>query len=244
MDNNAPRLENNARRMWPEIALFSIRSSLFSTFATVGTGHKQNFTSVILYMNIIYIAKCWFEILHCSGPFARRHKLFKPRNTSKQTRVEFFYRENMTSFLNYDLKGCIHLSRSLYMNHSYAKGPFCVARLRWWSSVPGNNAIYLGPQSLCNWSFWWRFCVVTLLFGFFCGCKGFCHRTESDLFLFLRREINQIKTIPEHLVGWLGLVWCICSLVGCSTNGLQRERRIAGGTPCGSKAPQSESCDL
>ena len=30
-----------------------------------------------------------------------------------------------------------------------------------------------------------RFCVVTLLFGFFCGCRGFCHRTESDLFLFL-----------------------------------------------------------
>ena len=31
----------------------------------------------------------------------------------------------------------------------------------------------------------WRFCVVTLLFGFFCGCRVFCHRTESDLFLFL-----------------------------------------------------------
>ena len=28
------------------------------------------------------------------------------------------------------------------------------------------------------------FCVVTLLFGFFCRCKGFCHRAESDLFLF------------------------------------------------------------
>ena len=28
-------------------------------------------------------------------------------------------------------------------------------------------------------------CVVTLLFGFFCRCKGFCHRAESDLFLFL-----------------------------------------------------------
>ena len=29
------------------------------------------------------------------------------------------------------------------------------------------------------------FYVVTLLFGLFCGCRGFCHRTESDLFLFL-----------------------------------------------------------
>ena len=28
------------------------------------------------------------------------------------------------------------------------------------------------------------FFVVTLLFGFFCRCRGFCHRTESDLYLF------------------------------------------------------------
>ena len=40
-------------------------------------------------------------------------------------------------------------------------------------------------QALCNQSFGWRFCVVTLLFTFFCWCRGFSHRTESDLFLFL-----------------------------------------------------------
>ena len=28
-------------------------------------------------------------------------------------------------------------------------------------------------------------CVVTLPFLHFCWCRGFCHRTESDLFLFL-----------------------------------------------------------
>ena len=28
-------------------------------------------------------------------------------------------------------------------------------------------------------------CVVTLPFWHFCWCSGFCHRTESDLFLFL-----------------------------------------------------------
>ena len=39
--------------------------------------------------------------------------------------------------------------------------------------------------TIFNRSFWWRFCVVTLVFGFFCQCRGFCHRTESDLFLFL-----------------------------------------------------------
>ena len=33
--------------------------------------------------------------------------------------------------------------------------------------------------------FWWRFCVVKLLFGFFCECRDFVyHRTESDLFIF------------------------------------------------------------
>ena len=29
------------------------------------------------------------------------------------------------------------------------------------------------------------FVIFTLLLGLFCGCRGFCHRTESDLFLFL-----------------------------------------------------------
>ena len=30
-------------------------------------------------------------------------------------------------------------------------------------------------------------CVVTLPLWHFCWCMGFCHRTESDLFLFLLR---------------------------------------------------------
>ena len=33
--------------------------------------------------------------------------------------------------------------------------------------------------------FWLRFCIITLLFGIFCWCGIFCHRTESDLFLFI-----------------------------------------------------------
>ena len=36
-----------------------------------------------------------------------------------------------------------------------------------------------------SFDFCWRFCVVRLLCGFFSGCRCFCHRTESDLFLFL-----------------------------------------------------------
>ena len=63
------------------------------------------FIWVILYLNTICIAQ-WLldansEILHCSGAFARRHKHCKPECCFMQTRVDYFYRENMTSFLNY-----------------------------------------------------------------------------------------------------------------------------------------------
>ena len=44
-------------------------------------------------------------------------------------------------------------------------------------------------------------CVVTLLFGFFCRCKGFCHRAESDLFLF-----SYVETIFPELVMSKGLL--------------------------------------
>ena len=33
-------------------------------------------------------------------------------------------------------------------------------------------------------------CVFTLLFGFFCRCRGFCHRTKSDLFPFHLRTLH------------------------------------------------------
>ena len=38
------------------------------------------------------------------------------------------------------------------------------------------------------------FCIVTMLFGFFYGCMGVCHRTESDLFLFVQKEDVQVST--------------------------------------------------
>ena len=40
--------------------------------------------------------------------------------------------------------------------------------------------------------------VVTLLFGLFCGCRGFCHRTESDLFLFLFSDGCWTQTGDAH----------------------------------------------
>ena len=36
------------------------------------------------------------------------------------------------------------------------------------------------------------FYVVTMLFGFFCGCMGVCHRTKSDLFLFVSMFLPNI----------------------------------------------------
>ena len=40
------------------------------------------------------------EILNCSDVFARGEKLYKPENMFKQTHINFFYSDNMTSFLN------------------------------------------------------------------------------------------------------------------------------------------------
>ena len=41
-------------------------------------------------------------------------------------------------------------------------------------------------------------CVVTLPFWHFCWCRGFCHRTESDLFLFLLRYLFMGKLGRER----------------------------------------------
>ena len=43
-------------------------------------------------------------------------------------------------------------------------------------------------------------CVVTLTFSHFCWCRGFCHRTESDLFLFLFLYKNLQKVTNYELV--------------------------------------------
>ena len=53
----------------------------------------------------------------------------------------------------------------------------------WWLSL--QLTVLSRSATLCNWSSWWRFCVVKLLFGFCCECRGFYHTTESDIFLYL-----------------------------------------------------------
>ena len=37
-------------------------------------------------------------------------------------------------------------------------------------------------------------------FGLFCGCRGFCHRTESDLFLFLLELSCHCQTRNETIL--------------------------------------------
>ena len=71
-----------------------------------------------------------------------------------------------TRYCSYDKPGCYNFLPAVI---STIDNPSLVRafRPRW-------------QQSLCNRSFWWRFCVVTFLFGFFFG-KG----TWVDLFPFL-----------------------------------------------------------
>ena len=46
------------------------------------------------------------------------------------------------------------------------------------------------------------FCVVMLLFEFYFGCRGFCHSTESDLFLLLLNTCDVTKLASSALCGW------------------------------------------
>ena len=51
-------------------------------------------------------------------------------------------------------------------------------------------------------------CVVTLPFWHFCWCRGFCHRTESDLFLFL--VSTQTRPISYYWTDSLEYVHVLC----------------------------------
>ena len=57
---------------------------------------------------------------------------------------------------------------------------------------------------VCNRSFWWRFSVVTLSLGFVFECRDFCHRTESDILLFLLVIPSQIIYLILKMKLWYG----------------------------------------
>ena len=42
------------------------------------------------------------------------------------------------------------------------------------------------------------FCVVTLLYEFLCGCRGFSYRSESDFFLFLLQKYKYDKQWTDY----------------------------------------------
>ena len=52
-------------------------------------------------------------------------------------------------------------------------------------------------------------CVVTSPFWHFCWCRGFCHRIESDLILFLSSYIHNLHVKFES--DWAKTVVCIVS---------------------------------
>ena len=53
-------------------------------------------------------------------------------------------------------------------------------------------------------------CVVTLPFWHFCWCRGFCHRTESDLFLFLSFfSLGPFTALYRLFLMWVS--WCLTS---------------------------------
>ena len=96
----------------------------------------------------------------------------------------------------------------------------CCWKWEGWARKPVNHTSWValvtptdGPKSVrkrCAIVFCGVICVVTLPFWHFCWCRGFCHRTETDLFLFLLSKgitwnsICTTKTIIVSNINTLG----------------------------------------
>ena len=52
-------------------------------------------------------------------------------------------------------------------------------------------------------------CVVTLAFWHFCWCRGFCHRTESDIFLFSFDIWDLIETFYSKSLSSFDSPWAV-----------------------------------
>ena len=70
------------------------------------------------------------------------------------------------------------------------------------------------------WVFGGIFYVVTLLFRFFYGCRGVCHRTESDLFLFLSTWVGCFSSVSIRKIIFFNVcpfdftAFAVCGKVG------------------------------
>ena len=67
-------------------------------------------------------------------------------------------------------------------------------------------------------------CVVTLPFRHFCWCRGFCHRTESDLFpfLFMIQNVTAVSALQND-TSFAFLLLCKLSQLAVLSENLQFE---------------------
>ena len=80
------------------------------------------------------------------------------------------------------------------------------------------------PKSVCNRCLIELFCgvvcvVVTLPFCHFCWCRGFCHRTGSDLLLFV--SFCSLRVQSKKGINAYMLVFVACHL-NCHFEGIRR----------------------
>ena len=104
----------------------------------------------------------------------------------------------------YDISALVGCWSSVYIRKIIYKGSAVVNRFNHTSGVTTVTPTDR-PKSVHNRCvikiFGGVFYVVTLLFGFLCGCRGFCHITESDLFLFLFEQV-QSQGRTNHIREW------------------------------------------
>ena len=146
--------------------------------------------------------RCWNNVLSTSAFLifmaflTLSSAMLRPNDISKLiTATSFLENIKYTQIINTLVKGsheythwhetdlythkvhCIKHNVSL-MNYNI----FCFSA-RWGGWVGSFLGFHIATWS--NQTFFGVVCVVTLSFWHFCWCRGFCCRTESDLFLFL-----------------------------------------------------------
>ena len=90
-----------------------------------------------------------------------------------------FWKSRYLLFTNFQM--CVLLITRLLRLVGRLNTHKTVLQHKWGGCCYSHWPFYVGPQSLCNRNFWWRYCVVT--FPFFCGCRGFVIDQISSFFL-------------------------------------------------------------
>ena len=92
---NFSRINVKISSLWdPKHGVYAAASFSANVTSECSRSETRILTSVILFMNIIYVAQLLFvdysEILHYSYVFVRHQKLFKPESIFRSTRVNIF----------------------------------------------------------------------------------------------------------------------------------------------------------